>query len=347
MKQTLQKTFVVTAMRAVTLLLLVFLVGINLVNWYQVDRQTDRMLQTVLVSEAAPGFLPPGPFEPHGPPMWQQVLPPEVQDDIQTEARHRVLSMLVLSAAGVALCWLGMLALVVVLSRRAIAPVAESIQKQKEFVTNAGHELKTPLAIIRANTEAMELRQGESKWSRNIKDQIVRLNGLMENLLLLARMDETAEPPPAERVDLTALAEESICGFREGAALRGIRLEGDLQPNVAVRSNPGHMSQLLSVLLDNGVKYTEPNGHIGVTLARAGTHALLQVRNSPANLPEDPAQLFDRFYRGDPARTQTTGGYGIGLSAARAMVEAWQGTIRAGMEGEDTVVFTVSLPGDS
>ncbi|MBR5534492.1 MAG: HAMP domain-containing histidine kinase [Ruminiclostridium sp.] len=347
MKQTLQKTFVVTAMRAVTILLLAFLVVINLVNWYQVDRQTDRMLQTVLGSESVPQLPPPGPLGPQEPPIWRQVLPPEIQDDIQAEARHRVVSMLVLSTAGGVLCWLGMLALVVVLSRQSIRPVAESIQKQKEFVTNAGHELKTPLAIIQANTEAMELRQGESKWSRNIKEQTVRLNGLMENLLLLARMDETASPPPAEQVDLTDLAEESIRSFQEGASLRGILLEGALQPGVTVRSDRNQMAQLLSVLLDNGVKYTQTEGRILVTLGREGNRALLLVKNTPADLPEDPALLFDRFYRGDPARTQKTGGYGIGLSAARAIVESWQGTIQAGMEGEDTVVLTVSLPANS
>lgn len=345
MKKTLQRTFVVTAMGAVTVLLLVLLVVINLVNWYQVERQTDRMLQTVLTSEAVP--LPPGPLDPHVPPVWQQILPPEIQVDIQAEARHRILSMVALSTGGVVLCWLGMLALVVVLSRRAIRPVAESIVRQKEFVTNAGHELKTPLAIIRANTEAMELRQGETNWSRNIKEQTVRLNGLMENLLLLARMDEFAAQPPAERVDLSLLAQETLCSFREGAALRGILLEGDLQPGVLVRSDRSHMSQLLSILLDNAVKYTEPEGRIGMTLCQEGQRVLLRVSNGPARLTGDPSRLFERFYRGDPARTQKTGGSGIGLSAARAITDTWQGTIRAGMEGEDTVVFTVSLPGDS
>ncbi|MBQ9932914.1 MAG: HAMP domain-containing histidine kinase [Ruminiclostridium sp.] len=347
MKKTLQRTFVRTAMGAVTLLLLVLLVVINLVNWHQVDRQTDRMLQTVLVSESAPVPVPPAPMDPHGPPVWRQVLPPEVQADIQAEARHRILSMLGLSTVGVGLCWLGMLALVVVLSRRAIEPVAESIVRQKEFVTNAGHELKTPLAIIRANTEAMELRQGESKWSRNIKVQTVRLGGLMENLLVLARMDEAAGPPPAEPVDLTTLAEETVRSFREGAALRGILLEEDLQPGVTVRSDRTHMAQLLSILLDNGVKYTEPKGGIRVSLTREGPQVLLRVENGPARLSGDPAKLFERFYRGDPARTQKTGGSGIGLSAAQAIAETWQGTIRAETKGEDRVVFTVCLPLDS
>ena len=347
MKKTLQRTFVRTAMGAVTLLLLVLLVVINLVNWHQVDRQTDRMLQTVLVSESAPVPVPPAPMDPHGPPVWRQVLPPEVQADIQAEARHRILSMLGLSTVGVGLCWLGMLALVVVLSRRAIEPVAESIVRQKEFVTNAGHELKTPLAIIRANTEAMELRQGESKWSRNIKEQTVRLGGLMENLLVLARMDEAAGPPPAEPVDLTTLAEETVRSFREGAALRGILLEEDLKPGVLVRSDRSHMSQLLSILLDNAVKYTEPEGRIGVALGHQGDQVILRVENGPAMLTGDPSRLFERFYRGDPARTQKTGGSGIGLSAAQAIVETWRGTIRAETKGEDRVVFTVTLPAGS
>lgn len=106
------------------------------------------------------------------------------------------------------------------------------------------------------------------------------------------------------------------------------------------------MAQLLSILLDNGVKYTAPGGRIDLTLARGEKEVRLQVKNTPAQTPEgDLSRLFDRFYRGDPARTQKSGGYGIGLSAAQAIVRAWQGTIGAGTEGEDTVALTVELPG--
>ena len=126
-----------------------------------------------------------------------------------------------------------------------------------------------------------------------------------------------------------------------------ILLEEDLQPGVTVRSDRTHLAQLLSILLDNAVKYTEPEGRIGVALGQQGDQVILRVENGPARLTGDPSRLFERFYRGDPARTQKTGGSGIGLSAARAIAETWQGTIRAETKGEDRVVFTVTLPAGS
>jgi len=341
-RQTLQRKFVRTAMVPITALLLGVLVILNLANWYQVDQQTDRMLQTVLESEGLPEpLVPPAQPAPFPGPAWQEVLPPEMQEDIREVARHRVLAMLGLSAVIVALCWLGMLALVTVLARHSIQPVAESIEKQKQFITNAGHELKTPLAIIQANTEALELHQGESKCTRNIRTQIARLSGLMENLLTLARMDEGAHLPPAQSVDLPGLIREIMGAFQEPAALRGIEMEDALMPEGTLRGNREHLAQLLSILLDNAVKYTEPGGKILVTLSKTGAGLCLEVKNSPAQAPEDISCLFDRFYRGDPARTQKTGGCGVGLSAAQAIVQAWKGTITARTEGEHTVVFTV------
>lgn len=231
MKQTLQRKFVRTAMTAVTALLLVLLVVINLANWYLVNQQTDHMLQTVLQSDHAPDIAgQPGQMGPRRSPGWREVLPQDMQEDIQETARHRILSMLALSAGGVALCWLGMLALVRVLARKAIEPVAVSMEKQRQFVTNAGHELKTPLAIILANTEAMELYQGESKWSRNIRAQTVRLSQLTQTLLTLARMEEGADLPPAETVDLSQLAEQALSAFQEAAALQTLTLRGQRVP---------------------------------------------------------------------------------------------------------------------
>ena len=233
--------------------------------------------------------------------------------------------------------------MVTLLSRRAIAPIARSFEKQRQFVTNAGHELKTPLAIIRANTEAMELHQGQTKWSRNILDQIQRLTGLMEHLLTLARLDEAALPP-AQPVDLSKLAQGACQSFREAAALGGISLREEILPDLTVQASREQMDQLLSILLDNAVKYTDPQGEITLSLAPEGGKVRLQVKNRPAQIPQgDLARLYDRFYRDDAARTQGSGGYGIGLSAAQAIVRAWKGTLSAHREGEDTMVFTARL----
>lgn len=258
-------------------------------------------------------------------------------------SRRSILTVLALSGGVGLLCWLGSFLLVVLLSRRAIAPVVRGMEKQRQFVTNAGHEIKTPLAIIQVNTEALELHQGESKWTRNIRAQTARLTGLMENLLTLARMDE-ARLPPAQPVDLSGTARESVQAFQEAAGARQLTLTGQIAPGIILQTSREHMVQLLSVLLDNGVKYTEEGGSIRLTLAREGNTVRLQVRNGPTQVPEgDLSRLFDRFCRGDPARSQRTGGYGIGLSAAQAIVQAWQGTIGVQAEGEDTLVFTVTF----
>lgn len=258
-------------------------------------------------------------------------------------SRRSILTVLALSGGVGLLCWLGSFLLVVLLSRRAIAPVVRGMEKQRQFVTNAGHEIKTPLAIIQVNTEALELHQGESKWTRNIRAQTARLTGLMENLLTLARMDE-AKLPPAQPVDLSGTARESVQAFQEAAGARQLTLTGQIAPGIILQTSREHMVQLLSVLLDNGVKYTEEGGSIRLTLAREGNTVRLQVRNGPTQVPEgDLSRLFDRFCRGDPARSQRTGGYGIGLSAAQAIVQAWKGTIGVRAEGEDTLVFTVTF----
>ncbi len=192
------------------------------------------------------------------------------------------LRVLALSATIGLACWGLMLLFVVLLSKRAIRPIAENIEKQKQFITNAGHEIKTPIAIIQSNTEAMELYNGENKWSKNIKAQTQRLGGLMNDLLFLARMDET------------------------------------------------QIEQLLSILLDNAVKYVDNGGKLRITLSESERHVRLEFFNTCAELPDaDPDKLFDRFYRGDKARTQKNGGYGIGLSVARSIVEANKGTINA------------------
>ena len=241
------------------------------------------------------------------------------------------------------LCWLGTLLLVVLLSHRAIAPLARSMEKQRQFVTNAGHEIKTPLAIIQANTDAMELHQGPSKWSQNIRVQTLRLTGLMENLLTLARMDEV-KAPPAQRVELSSLAQEVCQSFREGAAQRNIQMEEAIAPDIVLQANREQMVQLLSILLDNGIKYTEPGGKLALSLQKEGKKVRLRVRNGPTQIPEgDLSRMFDRFFRGDLARTQKGGGYGIGLSAAQAIVGAWGGTITATVEGKNTMVFTVAF----
>lgn len=240
--------------------------------------------------------------------------------------------------------WLLMLLLVVGLSKRAIRPIAVNIEKQKQFVTDAGHEIKTPLAIILANTDAMELHNGESKWSRNIRTQAERLSGLMKNLLTLSKMDEGNVMTVMTELDISGLVREVADSFKEPAALKHIQIATAIKSDLKLHANREQMVQLVSILLDNAVKYSPENDSIELVLDGSQREIVLKCRNTCHALPEVPAdRLFDRFYRGDTARTQKSGGYGIGLSVARAIVEAHKGTIKAVYEKEDHITFTVVI----
>lgn len=224
--------------------------------------------------------------------------------------------------------WLLMLLLVILLSKKTIAPVARSIEKQKQFVTNAGHEIKTPLAIILANTDAMELHNGENKWSRNIRAQTLRLSGLMQNLLMLAKMDENSAKLPMCGFDISTAAEDTVNAFIEPAALKGVMIEQDIQKGLQLNGNRDSIIQLMTVLLDNAVKYTESGGTIRAKLSGNEKNITLSIANTCEPI-DHPEKLFDRFYRGDSARTQKNGGYGIGLSVAQAIAELHKGSITA------------------
>lgn len=256
-----------------------------------------------------------------------------------------MLQVLFLSAALGAACWLAMLLLLILLSRRAIRPFAENISRQKQFVTNAGHEIKTPLAIIQANTEAMELFQGETKWSRNIKDQVRRLSSLTQNLLALARMDESAQSQPAADFSFSQLVEEQADTFAEPMALRHIAVSRQIAKDLWLHASKEQITRLLSILLENALKYTDEGGSLTVCLEQSGHELRLWMENTCSELPSlPPERLFERFCRGDEARTQKTGGCGIGLAVADAIAKSAHGSISASYPTSQSIRFTVLLP---
>lgn len=241
------------------------------------------------------------------------------------------------------ICWFLMLLLVTALSKKAILPILRNMEKQKEFVTNAGHELKTPLAIILSNAEAMELYHGESKWSKNIKSQTLRLNELMEHLLTLAKMDESRLESNQSECQISQILLDTIESFQESASQKEIHISYQIHPNIIHAMNPDHVHTLFSILIDNAVKYSNTPGFIEIELHKS-TKILLMVRNTIESIPEaDPEKLFDRFYRKDSSRNQQTGGYGIGLSAAREILSSYNGTIKANYLSPTMIQFTIEL----
>ena len=263
--------------------------------------------------------------------------------DISNQLRSE-LRVLLLSLAAGAAGWFFMLILISLLSGRAVRPIVENMEKQKRFVTDAGHEIKTPLAIIMANTDALELHQGETKWSRNIRGQTERLSGLMQNLLTLSRMDEGTAETLMSECSLSEMTRDTVAQFREPAENRGISVLCDIAENVTVTGDKVRLLQLLTILLDNAVKYAEGGTpEIRVSVSRQERTAVLRISNTCfLGQDEDPGKWFERFYRGDSARTQKSGGYGIGLSAASAIVRLHKGSVKAEYE-DGRVVFTVVL----
>ena len=224
--------------------------------------------------------------------------------------------------------------------------MAESYEKQKRFITDAGHEIKTPLTIIGADTDLLELDLGENEWLDDIKRQTKRLTGLTQDLIYLARMDE--EQPQLQPIEfpLSDVAEELAQSFHNLAAAQSRQFTADIQPMLSFTGDEKAVRQLMSILLDNAVKYTPENGTITFTLKKDGRSIRLSVANDTAATMEKESlnRLFDRFYRTDQSRNSSTGGYGLGLSIARSIVSAHKGKIQAENSGGNDLTITVTLP---
>ena len=258
---------------------------------------------------------------------------------------NTILTVLLASCTIALLSWLVIFIFVILLSGKVVRPILANIEKQKQFITNAGHELKTPLAIIQTNNDAMSLVCGENKYTSNIRAQTHRLDSLMHNLLTLARLDEEAKFP-TQAVDISSLTESAVAPYALLAAKKDITFTSDVASAVTLVTNRDMFSQLVSSLLDNAVKYTNEGGVITLSLTREGKNILLVEENSCAKkIDVPPERLFERFYRGDSARTQeeTSKGYGIGLSAARAICEALGGKLTASYPQDDTIRFTAKF----
>ena len=242
--------------------------------------------------------------------------------------------------------WLLVLVLVVIFSRIAVRPIVESYRKQQRFITDASHEIKTPLAVIAAANDVMEIEAGESEWTQSIAAQVTRLKSLTERLVFLARMDEGATQFEKTDLDLSELAEYASEPFCAVAESRGKKLVRDLESGLHVQGDISALSQVVELLLDNATRYASDGSKIELALKKRSRGGVtLQVSNAVDAMPEgDLKRLFDRFYRADTSRNSQTGGSGVGLSVAQAIVEAHGGSIRAQALDAHTICFTVTLP---
>ncbi len=227
-----------------------------------------------------------------------------------------------------ALCSVVIIVLIVFISKRAIKPVAEGYEKQKQFITNANHELKTPLTLIRTNLDILESEVGENEWLSDIRDETLLMSELVNRMVSLARMDEEGTRLEMKEFSVSDAVEDTVSSFVPSIESSGRRLLIGISSPTSYIGDEAGIRQVVSILMDNALKYCDNGGEIRVILA-GDKHPILCIENSYSavgNVELD--RLFDRFYRADKARTYGAG-FGIGLSMAKAIVEKHRGTITA------------------
>ncbi len=243
----------------------------------------------------------------------------------------------------------GFFAVSVLLSRWLVRPVEESWRRQQQFVADASHELKTPLTVLLADADILlghpdDTIRSQSRWVEHLRDEGLRMKGLVEDLLFLARGDAGDRERPRGRVELSQVCEGCVMSFEPLAFEAGLVLESSVAPGVGVTGDGEELRRLCAILLDNACKYCGPGGTVRVTL-EGGGEAALTVHNTGEPIPaEDQAHLFERFYRADAARGREKGGYGLGLSIAAAIVERHGGKMAVRSPAGEGTAFTVTLP---
>ena len=231
-----------------------------------------------------------------------------------------------------------------IFSKYTVAPIEATWHKQKQFIADASHELKTPLAIISANIDAIGSIEGESdRFMSHIKDQSHRLAKLVNGLLFLANADDFNERIQLKKLNLSKLVEKNVFAMEAMIYEQGLKLTHDIKADIFVLGDAEKLSQVLTILLDNAIKYTTPNGAISIKCDHTSKKVLFEMSNEAPNVEGlNPEKFFDRFYRSDQARTHRTGGYGLGLSIARVIIAEMGGKISARID-QNMVKFTIVL----
>ena len=254
------------------------------------------------------------------------------------EAIHSLLKTSILVGL---ICALAVFGLVTLLSGLVVRPFAENVARQKRFISDVSHELKTPLGVIMADLDMQAMDHGKTEWLENAQTQTDHMASLIDRLVTTSLLDENMQRAEAVLISLSLLSADMAEEFAPLARAKGLTLETAIASGVEYRGNEAAIRELLSILLDNAVKYTPEGGFIRMSLSK-GRKAVLTVANTCSGLEgEDLERVFDRFYRGSSARAAQAG-HGLGLSIARDIVTRAGGSIRAQSE-DGNIVFTVEL----
>ncbi len=274
-----------------------------------------------------------------------------VQDDnnmiVFIDRSRELTAFFTLATSSITVAILGLAAvfvLVVIFSKLVFRPVAASYEKQKRFITDASHELKTPLTIISANVEVLEMMQEENEWTRSIRNQVSRTNTLVEQLVTLSRMEEESGSQNMEKFSLSQAVVEVVDFFKTLADSQEKKLELCVEGEYTYVGDEKMLRQLISLLVDNAVKYSSEKGIIKVSMLQKGRHFYLTVWNTVEEIPKGNLDvLFERFYRLDSSRNSKTGGSGIGLSIVKSIAEAHKGKVKARSEDGKSLEILVIL----
>lgn len=230
----------------------------------------------------------------------------------------------------------------VFLARKIVAPLEESYQKQRQFISDAGHELKTPVSVVSANAELLSRELGDNQWLQNIQYENERMGLLVGQLLDLARTENVT--PQMEHIDFSRLVAGEMLPFESVAFEKGLVLNSNITGGIAVEGNSTQLKQLTSILLDNAIRHSKPDGEVRLTLTKDHGIAEISVINKGDEIPtEYRERIFERFYRMDTARNGEDKHYGLGLAIAKAIVNAHHGHIEVHCYN-GLVEFRASIP---
>jgi K+-sensing histidine kinase KdpD len=233
--------------------------------------------------------------------------------------------------------------IVSVLSKKILKPLVQSLEKQKQFITNASHELKTPLAVITADIDVLEMTMGEdNEWINSIKKQTNSLDTLIKSLLNLANIEERKNKLELVEFSITNVINEEIQEFK--SLLKNKHINFDSSKDVAMVGDINSIKQLIAILLDNSIKYTPDEGVIEISAERYGKGTKIEIANTCENAKNiNTKKLFDRFYRDDKSRNKKKEGYGIGLSIAKSIVDLHKGKITVEVNKKEMICFKIII----